>query len=260
VNYYEKFVFRFVVSFVGTISWFSFVRGDIIDSDILAPEENEAWHVIDFTTKPENGDKVYGRLPEDCINPVICFFSQDVWFDIVDFVRRIAVFLVCVLLLMIISVFPLYNIFEKLGEKWSKSLIPIKNLYYLANLVNTRKLGVIWWGLSILWRFLVSFFMYTLPPCMIAYDFKWRAHRGSSDVACWLNNIWAILSCLPVIIVFLIYDYLVLVSFYRLFRKFDWSKWYSVLWTIFFPIWACVLWFGNFECQWKNLEKKEWNN
>ena len=237
---------------LGTILWFSFVKGDIIDSDWNFSGKSVLEDVLDGGGS-ENKDKIYVDPPGYCKNSVICFFSQSIWFDIVDLVRNIAVFLVCLLLLMILSVFPLYNIFEKLGEKWSKSLIPIKNLYCLANLVKTRKFGVIWWGLSILWRFFVSYFVYIFSPCLIVLDFNWEVYRGSNSITCWLNNMLYIISYLPVIIVFLTYIYFALISFYRLFRKFGWNRWSSLLWTIFFPIWACVLWFGNFECQWENL-------
>ena len=240
----------------GTVFWVGFVKWDIIDPGIRTPEGYGFWDPVEITKESEDLDKVYNEPRGLLQNPVIYFFSQDAWFYVAHCLVWIVAFLICVFLLIIISIFPLYNIFEKLWEKWRKALIPIKNLYCLENLVNTKKLGIIWWGLSILWRFLVSCFTYAFPPCML----DWNVYGGSDDAICWLSNLWGIVSYLPAIIIFLVYDYLALTSFYRLFRKFGWNKCYSVLWTIFFPIWACILWFGNFKCQWENLEKKEWNN
>ncbi len=53
---------------------------------------------------------------------------------------------------------------------------------------------------------------------------------------------------------------IILTAYYRLFRKFGWKKWYSVLWAIYFPIWIFVLWFGNFQYKWNELETKTNNS
>lgn len=254
----KKLYLNLLSVLVGMVLWLGFAKGDIIDSTIIASEGDEAWHVIETTTEPENGDTFYGRLRK---NTVISFFSQDIWFNIVHLLGKIAIFLICVFLLMTISVFSLYNIFEKLGEKWGKLLIPIRNLYFLADLVKTKKIGVTWWFFAIFSSLLIMIWDYfTLTTCLQMFDIHGRYRGVNSSFTCWLHNICNVISLFPIIIIFLVCDSLILISFYRLFRKFGWNKWYAVLWTIFFPIWACVLWFGNFECQWENLGEKEWNN
>lgn len=241
----------------GTIFWLGFVKGDIIDPGIRTSEGRGFWDPVEITKESEDLDKVYGRLPGDCENPIICFFAHDVWFDIVDCEWSISIFLICLLLLMSLSVFPLYRVFEKLWQKWWKSLVPVKNLYYLVDLLKIRKISAIWWFLVILLVFIISLYVYLLPPCMSICNIKWCS-RGD-DVICWFDNLCFMLSLIPVIIVFFIYDYFALVSFYRLFRKFGWNKWCSVLWTIFFPIWASILWFWNFKPQWEKLGNKKEN-
>ena len=57
----------------------------------------------------------------------------------------------------------------------------------------------------------------------------------------------------------LLLSFVVLIAYNRLYKNFGWSKFYSVLWAIFFPIWMCVLYFWKFEYQWENLEWKKEN-
>ena len=178
-------------------------------------------------------DVVSPRLEilENCNN--CAFLHDDIWWELEGLLYSIEWYVFWLLLLLTIFVMFSYKMFLKLWEKWWKSLIPFKNLYCLASLLNVKKISVIWWIVAICRRFLFSILAWWQRIVMLG-----------------------VIADIPMIVIFFIYDCFVIYTFYCLFRKFGWNKLCSVLWTIFFPIWVCVLWFGNFEYQWEKLEKK----
>ncbi len=252
----KKFIFGFFSLVFSSIFAVNLVNWDIIDPNWNYRESED---ILSATREMEEliekrSDVIYYDKYE-CWNCGEYDTFKDFyyfWWDLEDLQLIFLKFLCFLLLLLVVSALFLYRVFEKLWEKWWKAFIPIKNLYCLINLTDTRKIGMFWRILGIWWFFLISLLYYCFYPFVgfyLSYYEKW-----------FLDIFFQQISFFPVVIVLLVYDYFVLISFYRLFRKFGWNKWYSVLWTIFFPIWVCVLWFGNFEYQWENLEKKEWNN
>jgi hypothetical protein len=200
-----------LLSFLSVIPFLlSFVKGDVIDPS--------RWVL-------ENCEK--------------CDFIKDTnWLQIEWLLTLVSWYIILLLFLLTIFTMFLYKIFEKFWEKWWKALIPFKNLYCLANLLNVKKIGIIWWILAVFrWFFF----------CTLGYSLSRKILY---------NDMFHVIAYLPVAIIFFIYDCFILFLFYNLFRKFGWDKLYSVLWTIFFPVWICVLWFGNFQCQWEELDKK----
>ena len=217
----KKLYLGLLSALFGTIFWLGFVKGDIIDPGIRTPEGYGFWDPVEISTKRE-----------------AWMVEWYIW-DAVIFL----------LIYFILSAIPLCSVFKKMWEKWWKV-----NIYYLFKRVWIKEL--FYW---LIYVFLFIRFVLAFLSSLSGPDLLWWC---GSDWCYWDNTftrerlLSAIFGCL----VWLYISLLIILSFYRLFRKFGWNKWCSVLWTIFFPIWVCVLWFGNFEYQWENLEKKEWNN
>ena len=239
----KKFIFGFFSLVFSSIFAVNLVNWDIIDPSWNYREPDnilsymKTFNHDSFEKRPfiENNGCSY------CTKKV----SYNIWNDIIITEFLAIMFFILILLLLTLSAWFLYKVFEKLWEKWWKSLIPIKNLYCLADLTRTKKINFIWWFLAIWWGILIMFLVW-IYWSNNPFKFSW-------------SDIILVFAYLPMIIVFFIYDYFTVISFYRLFRKFGWNKWCSVLWTIFLPIWACILWFWNFKPQWEKLGNKKEN-
>ena len=247
----KKLCFALYLFLLGTIFWLGFVYGDIIDVWTLATTEVE--------------DSCYLQW-WGCIK----YIYQT--YEVYSVLKNIKSGLLVLCALFIVSFVFLCLVFRKIWEKWWKSLIPYYNVYLSFKLVWIKK-----WIFFVLLPFLLLFILretftywlsaspcwlsanctipddWTYPGSYIDGSLKWTYYYSS---LVWISDF--VIDVIYVVILWL-FSCLMFMVYYRLFRKFGWNKCYSVLWTMFFPIWVCILWLGNFQCQWNEEDKKEKN-
>lgn len=242
----KKLYLGLLSAWFGTILWLGFVKGDIIDPGIRTSEGRGFWDPVEITTETEEINGRNSSVTKSIVE-IKELIPNSVWRIIISTYEAFFVVSVRVVLFFVFSLILWYMLENLSVEPW-KNLIPsfcwIKKWLFVAFL------------LIIIW--LILFMMIYVINC--PYHACYHNNDGPiyypNNRAWMFDLVWNILLGIG----FLLFSFIMLLAYYRLFRKFGWNKWYSVLWTIFFPIWVCVLWFGNFEYQWENLEKKEWNN
>ena len=216
----------------GTIVSLGVVKGDIIDSDWGGFEDSRqeidnSWEnsYYSFETPKKLLEWEFSLIP--------------------DSIGRSIQLSLRILSLVTISIWGLFLIFllfvciyGKLTWKTKKYLIPsfkwIKKWLWIAFV-----LIVLWFLLEIWLRF---------NDCSLCgwsiQTSTWSYRPVYKNNLFWMIRFWRdIIYCIWLLLLSLI----VLTAYYRLFRKLGWNRWYSVLWTIFFPIWVCILWFWKFQ-------------
>lgn len=173
---------------------------------------------------------------------------------IINIGKNIWYFVWLVIIFYIISSIFLCLIFKKMWYKQWKGIIPLYNIYLLYKTIWIKKL----------FRLLL-----TIIPITIIFSFLflflgyWLDYPHNCGHECHLHSpIYYIFNLVSEILIsfsWLIIIIWVIFPYYHLFRKFGWGKLYSVLWTIFLPIWIWVLWFGKFKYQWEKLDEKRDN-
>jgi len=168
--------------------------------------------------------------------------------DIKWYIWNIAIYLV---ISFFISFVLLCLIFKKMREKWWRESIPFYNIYTLFKFVWVKSvyLGLIWISILIM---IIFWFINSVncSNCSVPINEDWSINWEMYYHFSWTKIIGVIFGCL----VWLYFSLLMFIVYYRLFKKFGWEKWTSTLWAIFFPIWVCILWFGDYHYQWKESE------
>lgn len=171
------------------------------------------------------------------IKKCYCIIPENMYYE-----YQITTFFLMIILLFLtsflISIVPLRKLFKKAGEKPRYTLIPIQNLYILFRIASSRILFLFLLAITLI---LFNIFTYYHPMIKTSCC-------SHSDIL-WLSNAIMIMWSLAIVIIIL--------TLYRLARKFSWKPFPSILFILFFPIWIRFLWFGNYEYIWN---KKSENN
>lgn len=223
MNMMKKIYLGLLSVLFGMVLWLGFVKGDLIIPGI---SENHHPTKHYYPSQVNFSEKTY----EFC-----SWLSNIQWYILWAAVLLFVYF--------ILGFIPLCFIFKKMWEKWWKI-----NIFILFKNV--------WIKQIFYWLNWICIFIVSIRIVLFIINPDWG--QDIERYRFYLDRLLLIL--ILICLAWLYFSLLMTVAYYRLFRKFGWNKRYAVLWTIFFPIWACVLWFGNFKCQWENLEKKEWNN
>ena len=197
--------------------WLNFVKGDIIQYPLESTYETEQ-------------------------KQVNFYLLSDIW----NYIQSAALF---VLVWFIISSIFLCFVFKKMWEKRWKAMIPIYNIYILfKNLLIKKKY---------FWILLIgSFILLLLSVFVWIYSTTLGCHNCLGPTT-YRFSIFKIVYKIFYHIAWLMLIILILLPHYHLFRKFGWKKLTSILWTIFLPIWVCILWFGNYQYQWKEPKNSD---
>lgn len=230
----------------GVMFWLSFVTWDII---------NPSLNIIKETTYLEYPYWVDGDNLE--------YFKTHEFYSIISGIeQRIWYFANFLWLCFVLSIAFLCLIFKKMWEKWWKALVPFYNFYILLKFVWIKKVHfwLVWVNMLII---IIFWFTSVFTNC----------HNCTYSAGEYINDDWIfllhhyfyfswskLLSVMFGCLAWLYVSILMFIVYCRLFRKFGWNIWYPVLWALFFPLWACALWFGNFERQWEILDKKDVDN
>lgn len=222
----------------GTMFWLGVVNGDIIDSDWISQENSD-----DYILRESDEREFYvaGRK-EGEVKELI---PNSVWKIIVSTYEILFIVSVGISVLFFVFSLFLWNLLENLAVKPWKSLIP--SFYWIKKRMFVAFLLIIIWFIWYMMMYIIN-----CPYHACYYNNDGPIYYPNDEV--WIFDlVWNILLGLGL---FLFY-FIMLIAYYRLFRKFWWNKIFSILWALFFPVWICVLCFWNFNYQRENLEKKE---